>query len=118
MSHTRYQAISLDVGHQQGLCKHEGSSCCTFAVSFNGLPTLVDMRERKVQARFLCQGRINHDPENYKPLWVPAQLVIYEGPKPMFSVLFDDIHHRYRHIMDLEPVPLPCRPSLSWLHDV
>lgn len=87
-------------------------------VSFNGLPTLVDMRERKVQARFLCQGRINHDPENYKPLWVPAQLVIYEGPKPMFSVLFDDIHHRYRHIMDLEPVPLPCRPSLSWLHDV
>ncbi|KAL0022988.1 hypothetical protein WJX79_003595 [Trebouxia sp. C0005] len=48
-------------------------------VKFNGLPTLVDMREREVQARFCCQGRINHDPADYKPEWVPAQLITYEG---------------------------------------
>jgi len=47
---------------------------------------------------------------------VPAQLITYEGPKPMFSVLFDDLQERFRHIMDFEPVPLPCSPSLSWLH--
>ncbi|KAA6424538.1 MAG: hypothetical protein FRX49_05748 [Trebouxia sp. A1-2] len=85
-------------------------------VKFNGLPTLVDMREREVQARFCCQGRINHDPADYKPEWVPAQLITYEGPKPMFSVLFDDLQERFRHIMDFEPVPLPYSPSLSWLH--
>lgn len=85
-------------------------------VKFSGLPTLVDMREREVQARFCCQGRINHDPANYKPEWVPAQLITYEGPKAMFSVLFDDLQERFRHIMDFEPVPLPYSPSLSWLH--
>ncbi len=96
--------------------KSQQAQSCLFAVKFSGLPTLVDMREREVQARFRCQGRINHDPANYKPEWVPAQLITYEGPKPMFSVLFDDLQERFRHIMDFEPVPLPCSPSLSWLH--
>ena len=86
------------------------------AVKFSGLPTLVDIRELEVQARFRCEGRIYHDPANYKPEWVPAQLITYDGPKPMFSVLFDDLQERFRHIMDFEPVPLPCSPSLSWLH--
>ena len=88
---------------------------CLRAVKFNGLPILVDMRERRVQARFRCQGRINHDPANYKPESVRAQLILYEGPTPVFSVLFDDAEERFRHIMDFGPVPLPCSPSLSWL---
>ena len=97
-------------------CVAEQDQLCLLAVKFNGLPILVDMRERHVQARFLCQGRINHDPANYKPEWVRAQLILYEGPMPVFSVLFDDIEERFRHIMDFGPVPLPCSPSLSWLH--
>lgn len=77
-------------------------------LNFNGLPTLVDMRSRPVLARFRCQGRINHDPFNYRPLWVPAQLILYERPEPMFSVLFDDRGERIKHIMDFTPVPFPC----------
>jgi len=99
------------------LLQDAGLTVLVPAVKFNGLPILADMRERQVQARFLCQGRINHDPANYKPLWVPAQLVLYDDAKPVFSVLFYDIEERFRHIMDFEPVPLPCSPSLSWLHD-
>lgn len=76
---------------------------------------LVDMRERQVLGRFLCHGCINHTPGDFQPEWVSAQLLLYEGPKPMFSVLFDDYDERYRHIMDFEPVPLSCKPSLSWL---
>ena len=83
------------------------------AVNFNGLPTLVDMRSRPVLARFRCQGRINHDPFNYRPLWVPAQLILYERPEPMFSVLFDDRGERIKHIMDFTPVPLPCDSAQS-----
>lgn len=89
-----------------------------YAVRFRGLPTLVDMRERQVLARFLCYGCINHTPGDFKPEWVSAQLVLYEDPEPMFSVLYDDRDERYRHIMDFEPVGLPCQPSLSWLQDV
>lgn len=85
---------------------------------FRGLPTLVDMRERQVLARFLCHGCINHTPGDFKPEWVSAQLLLYDNPKPMFSVLYDDLDERYRHIMDFEPVGLPCQPSLSWLQDV
>ena len=92
--------------------------CCLPAVKFTGLPALVHMRDRQVQARFCCQGRINKDPENFQPEWTPAQLILYEGPKALFSVLFDDIGDRYRHIMDFEPVPLPCSPTLSWLQTV
>lgn len=85
------------------------------AVSF---PGQVDMRERQVLARFQCHGCINHTPGDFRPEWVPAQLLLYEGPKPVFSVLFDDLGQWGRHIMDFGPVPLPCKPTLSWLQDV
>ena len=88
------------------------------AVKFDGLPALVDVAERQVQARFLCYGCINHDPAVFEPQWTSAQLLLYEGPQPRFSVLFDDYDERFRHIMDFTPVPLPCAPALSWLSDV
>lgn len=83
-----------------------------------GLPTFVNMSERQILARFLCHGCINRTPGNFQPEWVPAQLLLYQGPKPMFSVLFDDMDERYRHMMDFQPVPLLCKPSLPWLQDV
>lgn len=87
------------------------------AVKFHGLPMLVDMRERQVLARFQCHGCISKTPGDFQPEWVTAQLLMYEGSQPIFSVLFDDVEERFRHIMDFEPVPLPCKPALSWLED-
>ena len=87
------------------------------AVKFDGLPALVDIQARNVQARFYCEGCINHDPAVFNPQWTTAQLILYEGLHPRFSVLFDDVNERFRHIMDFTPVPLPCAPSLSWLSD-
>ena len=85
-----------------------------YAVMFRGLPTLVDMRDRQVLARFLCHGCISHIPGDFRPEWVSAQLLLYEDPKPMFSVLYNDPDDRYRHMMDFQPVPLPCKPFLTW----
>lgn len=87
------------------------------AVTMRGLPALVNMSDRQVIARFLCHGCINRTPGNFQPEWVPAQLLLYKGPEAMFSVLFDDMDERYRHMMDFKPVPLPGKPSLSWLQE-
>ncbi|KAL3159370.1 F-box only protein 31 [Trebouxia sp. C0009 RCD-2024] len=86
-------------------------------VTMRGLPALVNMSDRQVVARFLCHGCINRTPGNFQPEWVPAQLLLYKGPQAMFSVLFDDMDERYRHMMDFKLVPLPGKSALSWLQE-
>ena len=110
-------AVNFAKAHTACCCDYMRLTLCSLPCSQStstACQHLVDMRSRPVLARCRCQGRINHDPFNYRPLWVPAQLILYERPEPMFSVLFDDRGERIKHIMDFTPVPFPCdsaRPS-------
>ena len=67
----------------------------------------VDLRERRVLARYDGVGQMNYGPGVWDPTWAPAQILVYEDDALEFSVLFDDEGEQFRHVIDFKPFAVP-----------
>ncbi|KAK9820856.1 hypothetical protein WJX81_004769 [Elliptochloris bilobata] len=74
-----------------------------YAFPANGAPQVVNLAARNVAARVRGVGCINVTPKIWAPQYPPAQLVLYEGDAPCFSLLWEDAQQSWRHMMDLVP---------------
>ena len=74
---------------------------------------MLNLAARNVAARFPAVGQTNQDPRAWRPQYPPAQLVLYEGVAPRFSLLWEDAQRSWRHLMDLFSVNLARRPDLD-----
>lgn len=83
------------------------------ALTMDGAPQMVNLAARNVAARFRAVGHTNEDPRNWRPQYPRAQLVLYEGAAPRFSLLWEDAQQSWRHMMDLFSVNLARRPDLD-----
>lgn len=67
--------------------------------------TVVRVEERDVVATYAeCLGQINQIPRMWDPEWVGATMVVYGEEEKVysFSVIFQDLGERVRHIIDFE----------------
>ncbi len=90
-----------------------GGAARADAYAEHGVPQVVNLAARRVAARFPALGQVNADPRVWRPELVPAQLLLYDGDAPRFSLLWDDAERPWRHLMDFRPVHVARRPPLQ-----
>lgn len=90
-----------------------GGAARADAYAEHGVPQVVNLAARRIAARFPALGQVNADPRVWRPELVPAQLLLYDGDSPHFSLLWDDAERPWRHLMDFRPVHVARRPPLQ-----